>query len=52
MKDFEGIDIDPKFIESSFTYILNSDKDKNGLDLEEFQDAIIPKQETNKKTEP
>jgi hypothetical protein len=34
MKDFEGIDIDPKFIESSFQFILAADKNNDGIDVE------------------
>lgn len=33
MKDFEGIDIDPKFTESTLRYILNADVDDNGIEL-------------------
>lgn len=33
MKDFEGIEIDTKFVESSFNYIISHDSDGNGLQL-------------------
>jgi hypothetical protein len=35
MKDFEGINIDKKFIDSTLKFLkYSSDKDGNGLDLE------------------
>ena len=43
---------DSKFIESSFHYIISSDQDKDGLDLEEFIDGIVPKETEHKKREP
>lgn len=52
MLDFQGIEIDPKFIESSFHYIISSDHDNDGLTLEEFTEAIVPKETEHKKREP
>jgi hypothetical protein len=33
MKDFEGIEIDPKFTESTFKHILSGDQNNNGIEL-------------------
>lgn len=52
MKDFEGIDIDPKFIDSTLSFILNADKNDNGIELLEFIDVIVPKSDFTKKREP
>lgn len=52
MLDFEGIDIDPKFIESSFHYIISADDNNDGLSLEEFIEGIVPKETEHKKREP
>lgn len=52
MLDFAGIDIDPKFIESSFHYIISADDDNDGLSLEEFIEGIVPKETEHKKREP
>jgi hypothetical protein len=52
MKDFAGIEIDPKFTDSSFQSILNADIDQDGLKLEEFIEVIVPKEDTQRKTEP
>lgn len=52
MADLEGIEIDPKFIENSFNHILNSDANKNGIEVEELIEAIIPKTRDYIKKEP
>lgn len=42
MKPFEGIDIDPKFIDGALNSIKEADIDHNGISPEELVAAIIP----------
>lgn len=48
MKNFEGIDIDAKFIEGTYIYIKNYDTNKNGISLDELKKAVIQTEKEQK----
>jgi hypothetical protein len=52
MRSFEGIDIDPKFLESAINYIKQFDNDKNGLTSKELAKAILVDNSAPKNYEP
>lgn len=42
MKPFEGIEIDPKFIDGTLNFIKAADKNQDGMSPSELVKAVIP----------
>ncbi len=42
MKPFDGIEIDPKFIDGALKHIKAFDKDQNGMSPHELYKAVLP----------
>lgn len=52
MKDFKNIDIDPKFIDGTFRFLKEHDKDENGMTIEELIEGVLPKEKATGSNEP